>query len=141
MERTKIYVCSPLSAPTEEGIKANQTKAQQYASKINKMLSVRAIAPHSFLPDYIDDNVPEERELALQFGLDLLKICNGIVVCGNKISKGMASEIAFARKFEIPVIHYKENGPVSTLIFEDGTQIVQLFPEEIKENKKNSVIF
>ncbi len=36
MER-KVYVCSPLSAPTAEGIQENMVKAGLYARKVGQM--------------------------------------------------------------------------------------------------------
>ena len=43
----------------------------------------RTIAPHSFLPEYLDDHIPQERQVALDFGLSILKICKALVVCGD----------------------------------------------------------
>lgn len=138
----KVYVCSPLSAPTEAGIKRNMRKAKNYAKKISVMLGMRAIAPHSFLPDFLDDTIPEERELALNFGLDLLRQSEKIVVCGDTISKGMAAEIALARTLEIPVLHYTENECLSTIMAEDGWQITQIFLEKkvVKQTQKRNKI-
>ena len=68
-------------------------------------INCRAIAPHAILPAFLDDRVPEERALGLKFGLDLLKICKKVVVCGTVISEGMQKEIEFAQKLDIPVIY------------------------------------
>ena len=126
MER-KVYVCSPLSAPTAEGINENMAKAGLYARKVGQMLHCRAIAPHSFLPKYLNDNIPEEREIALKFGIDILNISDAIVVCGKVISSGMKAEIEFAKEKGIPIIYYDEvdDGLVSTLLLEDGTEIIK----------------
>lgn len=138
----KVYVCSPLSASSEKGIKENMRKAKNYAKKISVMLNTRAIAPHSFLPNFLQDNIPEERELALQFGLDLLKISDAIVVCGNRVSSGMAAEIELARYLEIPVLHYSENECLSTITAEDGWQKTQIFLEKrpVKLEKKRKKV-
>lgn len=123
----KVYVCSPLSAPTAEGIQENMVKAGLYARKVGQMLHCRAIAPHAFLPMYLNDNIPEEREIALKFGIDILNISDAIVVCGKVISSGMKAEIEFAREKGIPVIYYDEaaDGLVSTLKLSDGTEIIK----------------
>lgn len=123
----KVYVCSPLSAPTAQGIKENMVKAGVYARKVGEMLHCRAIAPHAVLPMIIDDNIPEEREIALKFGIDILNISDAIVVCGKVISSGMKAEIEYAREKGIPVIFYDEvaDGLVSTLQLEDGTEIIK----------------
>ena len=51
-----VYICSPLSAPTKEGIRQNMEKAAHYARLVSGTFGCRAIAPHSFLPEYLDDN-------------------------------------------------------------------------------------
>ena len=49
-----VYICSPLSAPTEQGIRKNMEKAAYYAGLISGVTGCRAIAPHSFLPEYLE---------------------------------------------------------------------------------------
>ena len=100
-----VYVCSPLGAETPDGIMKNMKKARLYMGTISEKYNCRAIAPHAILPVFLDDRVPEERALGLKFGLDLLKICKKVVVCGMVISEGMQKEIEFAQKLGIPVIY------------------------------------
>lgn len=97
-----VYICSPLSAPTEQGIRKNMEKAAYYAGLVSGVTGCRAIAPHSFLPEYLDDNIPEEREAALAFGLSILKLSKAVIVCGNRISSGMRGEIKMAGELNIP---------------------------------------
>ena len=97
-----VYICSPLSAPTKEGIRQNMEKAAHYARLVSGAFGCRAIAPHSFLPEYLDDNIPEEREAGLAFGLSILKLSKAIVVCGSRISSGMRGEIRLAGELSIP---------------------------------------
>lgn len=103
-----LYVCSPLSAPTEEGICENMKRAKFYAEEIAKIAGCRTIAPHAFLPKFLDDNNPAEREIAINFGLDVITVCSGIVICGSRITEGMAAEIASALGRGLPVYHYDE---------------------------------
>ena len=97
-----VYICSPLSAPTKEGIRQNMEKAADYARLVSGIFGCRAIAPHGFIPEYLDDNIPEEREIGLAFGLDLLKLSKAVIVCGNRISSGMRGEIKMAGEMNIP---------------------------------------
>lgn len=97
-----VYICSPLSAPTREGIRQNMEKAAHYARLVSGTFGCRAIAPHSFLPEYLDDNIPEEREAGLAFGLSVLRLSRAIIVCGSRISSGMRGEIETARELHIP---------------------------------------
>ena len=116
MERNDlVYICSPLSAPTKEGIRKNMEKAAYYAGLVSGVTGCRAIAPHSFLPEYLDDNIPEEREAGLAFGLSVLKLSKAIVVCGSRISSGMRGEIRLAGKLDIPAYALVESTSGITL--------------------------
>ena len=48
--------------------------------------------------------------MALAFGLSVLKIAGAIIVCGDRISNGMKTEIAKAKEWGIPVYRLLENG-------------------------------
>lgn len=98
-----VYICSPLSAPTDEEIRRNMEKAKEYMAVVAKNFHCRTVAPHAYLPELLDDNIPAERELALSFGLSLLELSSVMVVCGNVISSGMKGEIEKAKKQEIPI--------------------------------------
>lgn len=105
MNKDLFYVCSPLSASTQEGIRINMMKAREYMRMVSEKYNCRAIAPHAILPVYLDDHIPEERALGQRFGLDLLRICKKIVVCGDRISNGMQQEIELARSLGIEIIY------------------------------------
>ena len=116
MERNDlVYICSPLSAPTKEGIRKNMEKAAYYAGLVSGVTGCRAIAPHSFLPEYLDDDIPEEREAGLAFGLSVLKLSKAIIVCGSRISSGMRGEIRLAGKLDIPAYALVESTSGITL--------------------------
>lgn len=100
----RLYVCSPLSAPSLEEIEANMQKARQYMLETATHYDCRAIAPHAYLPQLLNDHIPAERALALSFGRKLLFFCDGIVLCGNTISKGMAEEIAYGISLGKPIL-------------------------------------
>ena len=110
-----VYICSPLSAPTEQGIRKNMEKAAYYAGLVSGVTGCRAIAPHSFLPEYLDDNIPEEREAGLAFGLSILKLSKAVIVCGNRISSGMRGEIKMAGELNIPAYALVESTSGITL--------------------------
>ena len=97
MAKLCYYICSPLSAPTQAGIMKNKEQAGRYVEIVSRITDKRAIAPHAILPGHFDDNIPEEREICLQFGLEVLSLCDAMVVCGNRVSSGMKGEITLAR--------------------------------------------
>jgi len=102
------YVCSPLSASTNAEMRANAAKACTYMVFVEREFGGRAVAPHAYLPYLLDDKVPEQRELALEFGLKLLALCSRIIVFGERISAGMQNEIAEAERLGIPVIYRRD---------------------------------
>lgn len=102
MEIKNIYVCSPLSAKSKEGIKYNMLLAQSHMAFLESH-GLKGKAPHAYLPLLLDDDIPEERALALNFGLELLKLCNALCIFGDRISKGMWGEISYAKENGIPI--------------------------------------
>ncbi|OLR68860.1 hypothetical protein BIV19_15455 [Intestinimonas butyriciproducens] len=67
---------------------------------------------HAFLPYLLDDGVPEERALAVEFGKKLLALCTRLVVYGSRVSAGMQGEIAMAEQLGIPIYYRTETGGV-----------------------------
>ena len=105
MSKELVYICSPLSADTAEGVKVNMLRAREEMKVVSEIYNCRAIAPHAILPEYLDDHNPDERALGLKFGLDLLKLCKLMVVCGDVISDGMRHEIEVANELGIDIIY------------------------------------
>ena len=135
MERNDlVYICSPLSAPTKEGIRQNMEKAAHYARLVSGTFGCRAIAPHSFLPEYLDDNIPEEREAGLAFGLSVLRLSKAIIVCGSRISSGMRGEIRLAGELDIPayaLIEYEGRIALAEITQEERTDEMQVCKRNI----------
>lgn len=89
LEGKRAYICSPLSASTKEGRQQNMEKAKFYLMQIKRLYHCRTFASHAHLPLMLDDEIPQEREAALQIGMILLALCDVLVVCGPHISAGM----------------------------------------------------
>lgn len=49
------------------------------------------------------DSKPDERELGMQIGIELLKECKELWACGDHISEGMRAELKVAIANKIPV--------------------------------------
>lgn len=104
----KLYVCSPLSAPSWLEVTENMRNARLYAAEVNRKFGCRTMAPHAWLPLLLDDNDPAERALALELGLKLLETCDGLVVCGKTISNGMRGEIEKAMALGISILFLED---------------------------------
>jgi len=61
------------------------------------------IAVHLLYTQMLDDSDLAQREIGLKLGYQVLSRCDEVWVCGNRISPGMAMEIAEAERLSIPV--------------------------------------
>ena len=96
-----IYVASPYKGDVE----TNVSNAKKYARFVTKQ-ELLPIAPHLYLTQFLDDDVEEERSVGLALGLQMLKRCHEMWVFGDCISDGMAIEIEFATKRNIPIRYF-----------------------------------
>lgn len=95
----KVYICSPCRGDYENNIQ----RAKEY-SRAAVEKGVIPVTPHIYLTQFMDDNVPEERELALKIGGELVLGCSELWDFGiDHPSAGMAAEIELAKAHGIPV--------------------------------------
>jgi len=99
--RPLVYVASPFAGETEYNI----SKARGYC-RFAVSKGCIPLAPHLLYPQFMDDGDKEERELGLFFALVLLGKCDELWVFGEKISTGMAAEIAKAKKRGMPIKYF-----------------------------------
>lgn len=132
----KIYVCSPLNAPTQKGIRENMLKAREYIRIIEDSFpGVKCYAPHAWLPEMLDDNDTADRKLALDFGIQMLRKCEALFICGNRISDGMANEIKLANNWGISVYTF---GTDPMLVFDRLPDFRgQVFPSSEYDYRNN----
>ena len=95
----RIYVCSPLRDNPQD----NTKMAQRYCEYVAKKFGFLPVAPHIYFPQFLDDNIPTEREFCMKAGLFLLSICDELWYFGGKVSRGMTEEIDAAMRYGIPV--------------------------------------
>lgn len=91
--RPIVYICSPFAGD----IDANTKAAQRY-SRFAVDTGYIPIAPHLLFPQFMNDAMPKERELALFFGNVLMSKCAELWVCGGTVSTGMSAEIERAKR-------------------------------------------
>ena len=104
VEAMMVYICSPFAGDTE----VNVGKALRYC---RFALDKRAfpIAPHCYLPRFMDDSDPAERELAMSLAMRLLYECRELWIFGAHISEGMRREILAAKWRNIRIRRFNEN--------------------------------
>ena len=88
-----VYICSPYAGDTVRNV-ANERKYSRFAFEQNTI----PIAAHLLFPQFMDDDNPAEREVAMHFNYVLLGKCEELWVFGETISDGMAHEICIAKK-------------------------------------------
>lgn len=88
----RAYICSPYRGD----VKRNK----YYARQLCKWAILRGftpICPHLYITEVLDDNDPTERETGRLHALELLGVCDVVIVgVSFGISEGMAAEIKHA---------------------------------------------
>lgn len=93
-----VYIAFPYAGDVENNI-AFAKAACRYAME----QGCTPVAVHLLYPQFLNDLIPEERELGIQMGLRVLKACDELWICGEFISAGMQTEYQAAKELGIPV--------------------------------------
>jgi hypothetical protein len=100
----RVFVCSPYAG--------NVDRNHAIAVELCRMVLARgdaAYAPHVHYHGILEDQVPEDRELAIASGLAYLETCDEILAyVGSGISQGMKRELACARALGKSVVEINE---------------------------------
>ncbi|MGN0851835.1 MAG: DUF4406 domain-containing protein [Kiritimatiellia bacterium] len=94
-----IYVASPFHGDgTAESQRENMKRAAVYCAWVVQRGHV-PYAPHLLFPNFLDENKPEHREIALKAGQAMLNRCDQLwAFTENGISDGMRAEMDYARR-------------------------------------------
>lgn len=98
-----VYICSPYSGDTEK----NAEKARKY-SRFAVENQCLPITPHIYFTQFMNDEIPEERNTAFSMNQILMRKCNEIWIFGDTISKGMKAEIGYAKRKHIKIRRFTE---------------------------------
>jgi hypothetical protein len=93
-----VFVCSPYRGD----VVANIAFAKRCCLEVIKA-GKTPFAPHLYFTQFLDDDIPEERERGINCGLEVLSHCSEIWVFGDKITDGMLAEIDYAEQHGIVV--------------------------------------
>lgn len=96
-----VFICSPYRAADKKGLTDNIAMARR-ACRYALDTGCVPYAPHLFFPQFVSEK--DERQKGMEAGLEMLQHADEMWVVGNRISEGMAQEIAFASQKGIPVI-------------------------------------
>lgn len=96
--RPLVYICSPFSGDVE----GNTERTRQFCRFALEHGQI-PLAPHLMFPQFVNDEDPEERNLALFMDIVLQGKCQELWVLGDVISEGMSVEIETAKRRRQPV--------------------------------------
>ena len=104
----KVFICSPFHPRGDTARqRAEDLRHNRHLAWLGCEYAVRQgylpMAPHLFFPAFLSEDVSEERETGIQFGLEWLNGCDELWIIGSRISEGMKREIAIAGELGIPV--------------------------------------
>ena len=99
-----VYICSPYRGDTIK----NAENARSY-SRAAVDRGYIPLAPHLLLPQYLSDDIPEERELAMFMNMVFLGKCNELWVVGSRITEGMQKEIEKAKRHCKTIRYFSED--------------------------------
>lgn len=93
-----VYIASPLSGDVEQNLQFARQACRYAISQ-----GVTPFAPHLLYTQMLDDSDPEERRLGIDMGNRMLRLCDELWLCGDRISPGMAGEKEMAERLGIHV--------------------------------------
>ena len=99
----KVFISSPYAGNEEQ----NTSNARRYCAFAVKAGYI-PFAPHLFFVQFLEDAVPEQRELGMFMGMVFLDGCKELWTFGDRISPGMEREIARAEKRGITIRHFTD---------------------------------
>jgi dienelactone hydrolase len=102
----RIYVAHPYS----DDVAGNVERVRAICRAVVEEGHV-PIAPHLFLPAFVDETT--ERDLALRLCIELVSCCDALWFHGTRISPGMEREISAAQALGIPVVNRLFHAPQS----------------------------
>ena len=101
--RPIVYICSPYSGDTARNVE-NALRYSRFAVDCHRV----PITPHIYFTQFMNDNDPEERRLALFTNTILMTMCTELWVFGSEITEGMRAEIRQAKRKSMRIRYFSE---------------------------------
>ena len=97
MNRPLIFICSPYRGDVD----TNTQNARRYCRFALQQNGI-PFAPHLMFTQFLNDDVPVERDAGLRLGMEMLKRCDELWAFGSP-TEGMALEIQEAVRLGVRV--------------------------------------
>lgn len=103
-DKKPIFVCSRYKGNVQKHVQ----QARDICRKLIIDFKARPFAPHLFYPNFLNDNITEERLIALNQSYYHITQCDCmLVVIEDEISEGMKTEIEFAKEYGTEIFYCK----------------------------------
>ena len=107
----KVFICSPFRPVGDTDEKREMSlsihkELARYACRYAVANGYSPICPHLYYPEFLNDNMADEREIGILLGMVGLSECKELWAVGRRISEGMEKEIDQAKRWGIPVKRY-----------------------------------
>ncbi|GEM_PF-6188196 len=103
------YIIHPLKGDEHFTLEQNIERVRGICKNLYSK-RLMPIAVHLYFTQFMDDTKKEDRELGLEFDLEILRrgFINKILACGHKVSTGMNLELNVIRERTLPLICKEE---------------------------------
>ena len=126
-EKPVVYLASPYRGAIKQN-EAFARLAMTYAIRSGAV----PVAPHLFYPQVLNEHKMEDRALGMKLGLELLKRCDELWLCGDEQSSGMTLEEKTARKAGI-VIRRIPAAEIYAVLLQDGMRQTEMGARDVFE--------
>ena len=98
-----VFICSPFRGDIE----TNLARVKRYCYFAHTQ-GAAPIAPHLHNPQFMDDNIPQERQAGIAIGLEYLRRAEELWCFGDQLTEGMELELQAAQSLKLPIQYYSE---------------------------------
>ena len=102
--RPVVYICSPYSGDKERNVE-NAKRYSRFAVDRHYL----PITPHIYFTQFMDDNIPAERDTAIFMNWVLMSKCVELWGFGDTVSSGMKAEIERAKRKYMKIRYFTED--------------------------------
>lgn len=88
-----VFICHPFQNK-EKNIESTKRYCKYAAA-----LGYNPFSPALHYPQFLDESDQSQRELGMQFGIQILQFCDELWICGDRITDGMHEEIEAVTDF------------------------------------------
>ena len=98
-----VYICSPYRGNAE----GNSARASRYCYFAHTR-GAAPIAPHLHNPQFLDDNLANERQAGIDIGIAFLGRADELWCFGDRLTEGMEIELQAAQQMKLPIRYFTD---------------------------------